>query len=241
MLYLLNLKKMSSFQCGKKDDNMIEEKKINNYPEILDLGNAEKVIFQMKNNICRINLLDGAKGTGFFCLIPFPDNNNIFRALITNNNIIGENILYNIKKINISINNFNEDLILQNRILYTRKDYDITIIQIKEEDNINYFLELDNNILNNYSNIPFVKSSIYIIQFPGHTDNPGVSHGIIDSIENVGYTFLHSCSTEEGSSGSPILNSKNKVIGIHRGSLKNKNFNYGTFMNFLIQDRKKFF
>ena len=40
---------------------------------------------------------------------------------------------------------------------YTNEEYDITIIEIKEEDNINHYLELDDIILNDIlNNIPYV-------------------------------------------------------------------------------------
>ena len=35
-----------------------------------------------------------------------------------------------------------------NRIKYTNKEYDITIIELKKEDEINDFLELDELIIN---------------------------------------------------------------------------------------------
>ena len=42
------------------------------------------------------------------------------------------------------------------------------------------------------------------------------------------------CGTKAGSSGSPILNLKNKLIGIHLETNKSKNF--GTFLNYPIKD-----
>ena len=48
------------------------------------------------------------------------------------------------------------------------------------------------------------------------------------------YQFIHKCSTKGGSSGSPILNLKNKLIGIHKEG-KNK-YNIGTFLNYPIKD-----
>ena len=42
---------------------------------------------------------------------------------------------------------------------------------------------------------------------------------------------MHYCSTENGSSGSPILNiSNNKIIGIHKQSTKTKEYNIGAFL-----------
>ena len=61
-----------------------------------------------------------------------------------------------------------------------------------------------------------MKETIYILQYP-LGDKAFVSYGIIKSIEEINeYNFNHICSTNEGSSGSPILNKDNKVIGIHK-------------------------
>ena len=53
---------------------------------------------------------------------------------------------------------------------YTNEEYDITIIEIKEEDNIKNYLELDdiiiNDILNNNNkNKEYINETIYIIQY----------------------------------------------------------------------------
>ena len=48
------------------------------------------------------------------------------------------------------------------------------------------------------------------------------------------YNFNHKCSTKEGSSGSPILNLKNKLIGIHKAG--NKQYNRGAFLNCAIKE-----
>ena len=61
-----------------------------------------------------------------------------------------------------------------------------------------------------------------------------VSYGVLTKINN--YDILHKCSTEKGSSGSPILNiNTNKVIGIHKeGTIFN--FNKGTLLKFPLND-----
>jgi V8-like Glu-specific endopeptidase len=58
------------------------------------------------------------------------------------------------------------------------------------------------------------------------------------------YDIKHKCNTDYGSSGGPILNySTNKVIGIHKGSVKkddgkNIDFNIGTFLKFPLNELK---
>ena len=71
---------------------------------------------------------------------------------------------------------------------------------------INYFKIIQNIIYEN--------NSLYVLQYP-NMDKASVSYGILNSIQD--YNINHTCSTEKGSSGSPILNlSNNKLIGIHK-------------------------
>ena len=52
--------------------------------------------------------------------------------------------------------------------------------------------------------------------------------------EDKKYNFTHKSSTKGGSSGSPILNLNNKVIGIHKEGTKQ--YNKGTFLNYPIKE-----
>ena len=136
---------------------------IEDYPKSISLEGTEIILEQMKNTLCIINI-GNKKGIGFFCKIPFLDNNNnLLTVLITNNNIIDEKILKN-EKIIILINNKKKEIELKNRIKYTNKKYDITIIEIKDKDKINNYLELDNNKRNDKS---YKGESIYIIYYSG--------------------------------------------------------------------------
>ena len=219
------------------EEEIIREKYLENYPKPVLLKTTEKIVEQMKNNICKIHLLDGTKGTGFFCKISY--NNNIFPALITNNHVINEETLEKENKILISMNQKKLEIELKNRIKYTNQKYDTTIIEIKEnKDKINNFLELDETIINNESNISYIKETIYIIQNEGRNEEISVSYGILKKInEDKKYEFSHLCCTDKGSSGSPIFNlSNNKIIGIHMGGANKHNFNLGIFLNFPIQE-----
>ena len=67
----------------------------------------------------------------------------------------------------------------------------------------------------------------------------GIIHNIIEYNDNYS-TILHFCETQFGSSGSPIINLDNyKVLGIHKGTLKNRNYNIGTFLKIPIQELRK--
>ena len=212
--------------------DVIKERVLKDYPQIVSLESTERIINQMKNNIFKVCLNDGTKGTGFFCKIPFIKNQEL-KVLITNNHVIN----LEMEKITISINNNKEikEIELNDRITYTNKEYDITIIEIKDKDKINNYLELDENIMQKGANKLYINNTIYIIQYPGG-QKLGVSYGILNRInKDKEYNFNHLCCTEEGSSGSPIINlTSNKVIGIHKEA--EKNYNRGLFLNYAIED-----
>ena len=213
------------------------------YPNIISYECTKKIKEQMERNICKINI-GNSQGTGFFTKIPFPDLNNMLPVFITNNHIINNELLYkeDIKiKIDIYDESDNKEINLNNRMKYTDEEYDITIIEIKKEDNINNYLELDeiiiNDIINNINkNKIYINETIYIIQYP--ENKLSVSYGILENIYiDKKYNFNHKCSTKGGSSGSPILNINNKLIGIHKeGNSNNKQYNKGLFLNYPIKE-----
>jgi len=87
--------------------------------------------------------------------------------------------------------------------------------------------------------ISYEGKSIYIIQYPkgqNGEEEACVSFGTLNKINE--YNIIHKCSTDSGSSGSPILNLKNnKIIGIHKDTPDfTKNFNYGTLLKYTLND-----
>ena len=220
----------------------IKEYEISGYPKAISYECTKKILNQMERNICKIKIRE-RKGTGFFCQIPIPTEEKMIKVFITNNQLIEEELLYK-KGETISIyiegeNNIKE-INLNNRIKYTNKEYDITIIEIKKEDEINDFLELDDFIIediihNKNNNIKYIDETVYIIQYP--EGKLSVSYGIIQNIygkEN--YNFNHLCYTNRGSSGSPIFSLNNKVIGLHKEGVNGYNYNRGSFLNFPIKE-----
>ena len=196
-------------------------------PKLISYDCCQKIMEQMKRYICKINITEDNIGTGFFCKIPFPDKNNMLPVFITNNHVIDEKLLYNENaeiSIKIKEDKNSKKLNLNNRIKYTNGEYDITIIEIKEKDEIKDYLELDdkiiNDIINNKNEInEYEKETIYIIQYP--EGELSVSYGVLLSIGvDKNYNLTHRCSTRRGTSGAPILNIKNKIIGIHKAAEK---------------------
>ena len=225
----------------------IKEKNIANCPDIMKFESAQKIIEQMNNCICKIKI-NKKQSTGFFCKIPFPNKINMKKILITNNHIINKELLDNKNtQIELSIEKESKSkwINLKDRLKYTNKYYDITIIELKESDNINNYLELDEQIINDIivnihnkkgnDNIIYINQTVYIIQYP--ESDLSVSYGTILNISiDKNNEFIHNCSTKNGSSGSPILNLNNKVIGIHKEHIDKNNINKGLFLNNAIKN-----
>ena len=65
-----------------------------------------------------------------------------------------------------------------------------------------YYLELDNNLFKNEIKAFYEDISIYVLHYP-LGNNAAVSYVISNEMDK--YKINYSCSTEHGSSGSPIL------------------------------------
>ena len=197
-------------------EERIEEGKIKN-AQPSKLLKETKLNF-MNDCICKIS--SKKIGTGFFCKINYKDSPS--PVLITNYHVIDNDYIENENIIKLYINdrckiiNINKD-----RKIYSSENnkYDIMIIELKEEDEIKNFLELDPNIFNNNIENIYKDELIYILHFP-YDSNATISYG--RGLEKINdYDIKHKCNTENGSSGGPILNfMNNKVIGIHKGCIK---------------------
>ena len=161
-------------------------------------------------------------GSGFFYSFTDNDGNKI-PVLVTNNHVIDLDHLKTGKTIKIS-NDTDEEQeieIKENTRRFTNKCLDVTMIEI-EKDLSNKLLKFDDD-----TEIEEEKN-ICIIQHPNGR-SASFSDGMITSIN--GFNIKYNCSTEKGSSGSPILNSGNcdHVLGVHKGTC---NFNTGTLIKY---------
>ena len=194
---------------------------------------TKKIFEQMTKGICKIKNNE-IIGTGFLCRIPFINNTKI-NVLITSYQIIDDYYLKENNKINIFINN-NEPRVINltpERKIYSEKNFNITIIEIKNSDNINNFLQSDENIFRNDLTDYYQFQSIYILQYL-FSGSASVSYGILNQLN--GYNIKHTCFADSGSNGAPILNlSNNRVIGISLDTKGNNNFNSGVILKYAIE------
>ena len=151
-----------------------------------------------------------------------------------NPDIINEDIeieIWNHKKMKLSLNNHN--------IKYFKKPKDITVIEIKNSDEIYKdikFLDYDNNYKNEYE----IYNNIDVF-FINHPLGKSVecARGKIKKIND--YEFEDNISTDNDSSGCPIMLLNDninliQVIGIHKISDKSKKVNGGIFIGEIFKE-----
>ena len=167
-------------------NSCIPEKNIVNALDDIPIDIFEKILKQMKKSICKIEFNNGGNGTGFFCIIPFPDKCHQLKVLITNFHVIKKEDILKDNKIKFTIDNKLNFEIKNNeyRKIYSNEELDVTIIEIKENDNIDMesFLEIDDKILEENPNDAYKGKSIYLIGYP-EGEKQRFANGLLKDID----------------------------------------------------------
>ena len=188
------------------DDNcIIKEAYIEGHNLSMNLSQMNLFSKQMEKTICKINKSETVKGTGFICKISKDGEEGkegkSYQVLITCNHVLDKDDLKVGKKINLSFQKKgyeNKTLKINNlRLIYTNKDYDVTIIELKKGDNFdeNDMLTIDENIYTKNYNSYYPNKYIYIIHYPKGNIVKFSSDKIVAIKGNL---IVHSCSTEDG-------------------------------------------
>ena len=210
----------------------------------LDLETCKNLINQAENYIYKIKV-GNKEGIGFICIIPINNKKNMITVLITNNNIINEELL-NKKDGKILIDIKEEKTIkainLLNRRKYTSKEYNISIIEIKKEDEIKNYLELDDRIIDVIVNIEKKNDEKYFLSKFYSTESfymigfSKVIYGLFKANEDK-CNFVFPCDKKNYQLGIPVFLTRNsKLVGYYYKKYFNKNFEIGTFLNYPIKE-----
>ena len=173
----------------------IPEKELKDHPQPIGYEQMDIIKEKMEKSICKIKCPKGGFGTGFFCKIPFPNEFNLFPVLITNYHVlyeadikIGNNFIFSLKNDQITFQIFFDN----KRRTYTNKEYDITIVELKQKDGLYGYLllDIDENVFKDNPQNYYPNKDIYIIHYP-HGQKVGFSSGIIKNIYEDNYTISH--------------------------------------------------
>ena len=193
---------------------------------------------QADNSLCRIKSNTIGFGTGFLCKISYPNKVNPFPVLITNSNILGNDEISIGKNIIFFLSKKKHKLkIDETRKTYINENYNITIIEIKDNElNTCTFIKIDEDIYNYNLDMIYNRLSVYLLYYKKNKDLKH-SSGEIKSINVANNTFIHSCFCELESLGAPILNLSNyKVIGMHKGIKEGNNNENNINLGIIIKE-----
>ena len=225
----------------EKDKQIIDEPLKYKIRNELYLGGTKRIplknIEEASKSICKISFLK-VYGTCFFVWTSFFGD----KLLITNYHVINRDVVN--KNISITLEIYTKKIFTlnlgsyQNNILFFENP-DITVIQINSLEELCKnvaFLEIDMNYINGYTN--YLNKDVFTLGYPFGKDldfSPGTITNISENL------FFHNCDTDQGYSGSPIiLRTDQRVIGIHRGGLVEKNANIGTFLGTIFEKKNNY-
>jgi hypothetical protein len=186
---------------------------------------------KITNKVCKIKCTNGKKGVGFFYKIPIKKNeNNFIQVLINDSQTLNEKDFDSNKnnEIKITLHNGEEILIDESRKIYTNKEFEVTITEIKEDEikDNNIFSEID-KINPNISDKP-EKFLIYNLDYNNNNDKMfNFSFCYLKDINKKNNNIIeyeNEDKDKEFPLGSLLFNLKGNIIGIHKQKDKEKNF-----------------
>ncbi len=192
---------------------------------------------KIRNKVCKIKCTNGKKGIGFFYKIPVKKNeNNFMTVLINDSQTLNEKDFDSNKnnEIKITLNNGEEILIDESRKIYTNKEFEVTITEIKEDE------IKDNNIYSEIDNISDKKEKFLVYNHDYNNNNDKIfdfSFCYLKDINKKNNNIIEYENEEKDKEfplGSLLLNLKGNIIGIYKQ--KDKETNFGILIKGLINE-----
>ena len=252
--YLGKYKELFSFKNQTDLYNSLFKSKFIKELELVGLCTP---IWLAKKSLCKISIKEKFGpiiGSGFCCLIPF--KNMKIPVLIAANHLLNEEKLKIGNKIVIEYDD-NEGFIISisnNSKIFINREYDITIIEIKEDNyqfNKLIFMDIDEDIFKSKDFLidNFNKKKAYLLKYvpsdncnePNEKSKSIIKKNIEEFtkdkkykieegriiVKEDEYNIIHNIPTGPGAGGGPIIShNKFKVIGYHIGKMKNSYSEY---------------
>ena len=195
------------------------------------------ILDQVSNSICLIKC-GYTQGDGFFCLIPDSDFARLQPVLITYYMSSKES-----KKLRLFYKNEEKYIdMAESRHFYSNKAYNITIIELKDDEfPPEIFLMLD-DLINNTGkeetlNAQYLNQDIYLI-FNQNGNNKEFAYDKVKEIKD--FLIIGYCPNDYILAGSPIFNLNSfNVIGIHKGKSGKSDSNIGSIIRIPIIEYNK--
>jgi len=186
----------------------------------IDVEVLRKLLEIADKSICLINN-ETSIGTGFLIKIPIHSKKEPLYGLMTANHVLPSECIKPNKAFEIKFRNKSFMINLNNKdFVFTSDLIDITFIQLT--NNI-YFNDPDINFIssNINENESYEDKTVIITQYPKGKQH--LASGKIKSKSS--FNYYHTVSTDNGSSGSPLIKNDDdlSVIGIHKSIILNKN------------------
>ena len=186
---------------------------------------------KIKKKICKLLLTDDKECYGLFINI-----SQSLKALLININLKNTSILGQTNKIKLISNNNEQEIDLNNRVIYSFENSNISLIEILPEiDNFDNYFEYEDYY--DLSRLTFNESiCIYNNKLNIHNN---IIYGILKQKEDNCRGFCYLCQNNNIEKSSPILNLlNNKIIGIHEKA-NNTELNIGYYINNFIEKFQK--
>ena len=205
---------------------------MDDYPKPVNNQQLTKILDQMNKSLYKVNEKERMFETGFFCYVKIKEKLKEKNIPVLSINKIVRLEEYK-DEVNVSINKKTKNIKLGDT-KYQNEEYNMTIIEIKENkrDKIQ-FLEIDDAIYEENSEMYYDKKPIYIIQWKNMKDlnNSSLSYGVIKEMNKN--EFKYSSEMKTNPKISLIFNSSNnKLIGKHETNLPK--YKQGKFFGILI-------
>ena len=184
------------------------------HPQPITLENYEKIQNQARKCLCFCVFYSQNycyAANGLLCKLPFPDKNNLLPVLIIDSNSV---ISSPTIKIKMKDDNREKVIYLKDRITWSNFDYNISIIEIKENiDKINNFIFVDDKLIESFNTEALFNETIYSMKYVLYSKEEEIliSFGVIinDQIKENYFSII-------GDYNDFLLMSirSNKIIGI---------------------------